>query len=101
MFSHTNLKDRVAVITGGGGVLCGAFAKTLAAQGCKVAVLDLNKDAAQKCAVVKLGLNQPPVYWFYQWYHRQIVMLGLTVGVCAAVRTCTKYVSCAKVINFV
>ena len=31
-------------------MLCGAFAKTLAAQGCKVAVLDLNKDAAQKCA---------------------------------------------------
>ena len=47
---HTNLKGRVAVVTGGGGVLCGAFAKTLARQGCKVAVLDLNEEAAQQCA---------------------------------------------------
>lgn len=50
MFKHDNLKGRVAVITGGGGVLCGAFAKTLACQGCKVAVLDLNEEAAKKCA---------------------------------------------------
>ena len=47
---HENLKGRVAVVTGGGVVLCGAFAKTLAKQGCKVAVLDLNEEAAQKCA---------------------------------------------------
>lgn len=47
---HENLKGRVAVVTGGGGVLCGQFAKTLAKQGCKVAVLDLNEVAAQKCA---------------------------------------------------
>ena len=47
---HENLKGRVAVVTGGGGVLCGAFAKTLAKQGVKVAVLDLNEEAAKKCA---------------------------------------------------
>ncbi len=50
MFKHENLKGRVAVVTGGGGVLCSAFAKDLAAQGVKVAVLDLNKDAAQAVA---------------------------------------------------
>lgn len=50
MFKHDNLKGRVAVVTGGGGVLCSAFAKDLAAQGVKVAVLDLNKDAAQAVA---------------------------------------------------
>lgn len=50
MFNHENLKGKVAVVTGGGGVLCAAFAKTFAAQGCKVAVLDLNEGAAQKCA---------------------------------------------------
>ncbi len=50
MFRHENLKGRVAVVTGGGGVLCSAFAKDLAAQGVKVAVLDLNKDAAQAVA---------------------------------------------------
>lgn len=48
MFIHQNLKDRVAVVTGGGGVLCGRFSKTLAKQGAKVAVLDLNEAAAQK-----------------------------------------------------
>lgn len=48
--THENLKGRVAAVTGGGGVLCGSFAKTLARQGCKVAVLDLNGEAAQQCA---------------------------------------------------
>ncbi len=50
MFNHENLKGRVAVITGGGGVLCGGFAKDLASQGVKVAVLDLRLEAAQKVA---------------------------------------------------
>jgi len=44
---HDNLKNRVAVITGGGGVLCSGFAKTLAQLGVKVAVLDLREEAAQ------------------------------------------------------
>jgi NAD(P)-dependent dehydrogenase (short-subunit alcohol dehydrogenase family) len=47
---HENLKGRVAVVTGGGGVLCGDFAKALAKQGVKVAVLDLNEAAAQTVA---------------------------------------------------
>ena len=50
MFNHENLKGRVAVVTGGGGVLCSGFAKDLASQGVKVAVLDLNKEAAQAVA---------------------------------------------------
>lgn len=52
---HENLNGRVAVVTGGGGVLCGAFAKTLAKQGCKVAVLDLNEAAARN-VLMKLML---------------------------------------------
>lgn len=47
---HENLKGRVAVVTGGGGVLCADFAKSLAKQGVKVAILDLNEAAAQKVA---------------------------------------------------
>lgn len=43
-------KDKVVVITGGGGVLCRSFAGTLANQGAKVAILDLNREAAQKAA---------------------------------------------------
>ena len=45
-----NLKDKVAVVTGGGGVLCSTMAKGLAAQGVKTAILDLNQDAAKKVA---------------------------------------------------
>lgn len=50
MTKHESLNGKVAVITGGGGVLCSGFAKTLAEQGVRVAVLDLNEDAAQKVA---------------------------------------------------
>ena len=46
----TNLTGKVAVVTGAGGVLCSAFAKTLARAGAKVALLDLNEEAAQQFA---------------------------------------------------
>lgn len=46
----TDLTGKVAVVTGAGGVLCGMFAKTLAEAGAKVAVLDLNEEAAKKVA---------------------------------------------------
>lgn len=46
----TDLSGKVAVVTGAGGVLCGMFAKTLAEAGAKVAVLDLNEEAAQDVA---------------------------------------------------
>ncbi|MBQ3140877.1 MAG: SDR family oxidoreductase [Clostridia bacterium] len=45
-----NLEGKVVVITGAGGVLCSGFAKTLAAEGAKVAVLDLRLEAAQQVA---------------------------------------------------
>ena len=50
MFNHENLKGRVAVVTGGGGVLCGGFANDLARQGVKVAVLDLREESANAVA---------------------------------------------------
>ena len=43
----TDLTGKVAVVTGAGGVLCSSFAKTLAAAGAKVALLDINVEAAQ------------------------------------------------------
>lgn len=45
-----DLSGKVAVVTGGGGVLCSGFSKTLAAAGAKVAVCDLRKEAAQAVA---------------------------------------------------
>ena len=43
-------KDKVVVITGAGGILCSEIAKEYAKCGAKIAVLDLNLDAAQKVA---------------------------------------------------
>ncbi len=42
-----NLKDKVAVVTGAGGVICSHLAKALASCGAKVALLDLNLEAAE------------------------------------------------------
>lgn len=44
---NTDLSGKVAVVTGAGGVLCSNFAKILARAGAKVALLDLNEDAAK------------------------------------------------------
>ena len=45
-----DLTGKVAVVTGGGGILCSGFSKTLAECGAKVAVCDLRLDAANKVA---------------------------------------------------
>ena len=45
-----DLKGKVSVVTGGGGILCSMFAKALAESGSKVAILDLRQEAAQKVA---------------------------------------------------
>ncbi len=44
------LSGRVAVVTGGGGVLCGVMSRALGRLGVKVAVLDIMEDAAQRVA---------------------------------------------------
>ncbi|MGD8455262.1 MAG: SDR family oxidoreductase [Anaerolineales bacterium] len=43
-----NFTDTVAVLTGGGGVLCSTMSKALASAGAKVAVLDIAIEAAQR-----------------------------------------------------
>ncbi|MEA3351050.1 MAG: SDR family NAD(P)-dependent oxidoreductase, partial [Chloroflexota bacterium] len=43
-----DLTGKIAVVTGGGGVLCGTMSKALAQAGVKVAVLDIFPKAAQK-----------------------------------------------------
>ena len=45
-----DLRNKVAAVTGGGGILCGAFSEALAECGAKVAVLDLRKEAADAAA---------------------------------------------------
>ena len=45
-----DLSGKVAVVTGGGGILCSSMAKKLAECGAAVAVLDLKEEAAQRVA---------------------------------------------------
>lgn len=44
------LSQQTAVVTGGAGVLCASICKALAEAGAKVAILDLNEEAAQRLA---------------------------------------------------
>ena len=45
-----DLSEKSVAITGAGGIICGEFAKALAACGAQVALLDINYDAAEKIA---------------------------------------------------
>lgn len=45
-----DLKNKTAVVTGGGGILCSGFSKVLAQCGAKVAILDLRADNARAVA---------------------------------------------------
>lgn len=51
------LKNKVVVITGAGGVICSCFAKHIAKQGAKVALLDLAIESVQKivCEIEEKG----------------------------------------------
>jgi NAD(P)-dependent dehydrogenase (short-subunit alcohol dehydrogenase family) len=63
--NELNLKDKVAVITGGAGMLCSCMARRLAGHGVKTAILDLNGEAARTLAgeiekefnVLSIGLS--------------------------------------------
>ncbi|WP_372753048.1 SDR family oxidoreductase [Labilibaculum sp.] len=48
---ETNLKNKVAVVTGAGGVICSSMAKSLAAMGVKTALVDINAEAVEKLAL--------------------------------------------------
>jgi NAD(P)-dependent dehydrogenase (short-subunit alcohol dehydrogenase family) len=48
MSNMFDIKDKVIVITGAGGVLCGTMATALAKAGAKIAVLDIAETAAEK-----------------------------------------------------
>lgn len=56
---QVDLTGKVAVVTGAGGIICSVMAEALAACGAKVALLDLNEQAAQKCAdaIVEKGFT--------------------------------------------
>ena len=50
-----DFSGKVAVVTGGAGVLCAMFAKALARCGARVAVLDLALDKAEELSSLRAG----------------------------------------------
>ena len=47
---HVDYSGKVVVVTGAGGLICGAMARAFAQSGAKVAALDLNEDAVKALA---------------------------------------------------
>ena len=47
---NIDFSNKVVVVTGAGGLICGAMARAFAQSGAKVAALDLNEDAVKKLA---------------------------------------------------
>jgi NAD(P)-dependent dehydrogenase (short-subunit alcohol dehydrogenase family) len=45
-----NLRDKVAVITGGAGIICSTMARSLASEGVRTVILDLDKEGADAIA---------------------------------------------------
>ncbi len=45
--SSSSLKKKIAVVTGGGGILCGYLTEKIAEYGIKVAIIDLKREAAE------------------------------------------------------
>ncbi|MBO5777368.1 MAG: SDR family NAD(P)-dependent oxidoreductase, partial [Clostridia bacterium] len=47
---NVDYSGKVVVVTGAGGLICGAMARAFAQSGAKVAALDLNEDAVKELA---------------------------------------------------
>ncbi len=64
-YSFDDIKGKVVVLTGGGGVIGSAFTMGLASAGAKIAVVDFNKDNAQKVAdMVNAGFPESTIAVF-------------------------------------
>ncbi len=57
---NIDLRGKTAIVTGGGGILCGGFSEALGRCGANVAVLDLRKDAAERIAD---KINESVTHW--------------------------------------
>lgn len=57
-----NLENKIAVITGGAGIICSEIAKALASHGVRTVIIDLNKDEADRIALeIENKYNVPSI----------------------------------------
>jgi NAD(P)-dependent dehydrogenase (short-subunit alcohol dehydrogenase family) len=60
--NELNLNDKIAVITGGAGIICSTMARSLASHGVRTVILDLNKEAATDVArQIEKEFNTPSI----------------------------------------
>ncbi len=60
--NELNLKGKTAVITGGAGLICSEMARSLAFQGVKTVIVDLNSEAAVKAAYeIEMEFKTPSI----------------------------------------
>jgi NAD(P)-dependent dehydrogenase (short-subunit alcohol dehydrogenase family) len=75
------IRDKVAVITGGGGVICSTLARSLAAHGVKTVILDHKAEACEIAGEIEKEYNVP------------------SIGVCASVLDKESLESALKIIH--
>jgi len=74
-YSFDDIKGKVVVLTGGGGVIGSAFTMGLASAGAKIAVVDFNKDNAQKVAdMVNAGFPESTIAVFGNVLDREALL---------------------------
>jgi NAD(P)-dependent dehydrogenase (short-subunit alcohol dehydrogenase family) len=78
---YLNIKDKVAVITGGGGIICSTLAKALAQQGVKTVILDHKPEACEIAGEIEKEFKTP------------------SLGVCASVLDKESLESALKIIH--
>jgi NAD(P)-dependent dehydrogenase (short-subunit alcohol dehydrogenase family) len=61
MTDYLNIRDKVAVITGGGGVICSTMARALAAQGVKTVILDHSPKACESAGLIEEEFHTPSI----------------------------------------
>ena len=67
-----NLKDKVAVVVGGGGHICSEIVKAFAMAGCKVAILDIRMK--KSLLVEKKGMY-PLCRWRLMFHKKKIMKI--------------------------
>jgi NAD(P)-dependent dehydrogenase (short-subunit alcohol dehydrogenase family) len=78
---YLNIKDKIAVITGGGGIICSTMARALAAHGVKTVILDHKPEACEVAYQIEKEYNTP------------------SIGVCASVLDKESLESALKIIH--